>query len=160
MVVIPIGLLLAACAGVAVMLSYTPKYEAAALLMIEDSTPYVAFDRVGGKESQRYIQTQLELLRSPVVLEPVLSRSEITGMSELSDAEDPVKYLRDGMLIKQVGGSELYTVAFTSSSARAASQVVNAVIDEYMKIHLGDESQRSQRVVDILEDERLSLIHI
>jgi polysaccharide biosynthesis transport protein len=154
MVVIPTGLLLAAGAGVAVMLSYTPKYEAAALLMIEDAAPWVAFDRVAGSQSQRYIQTQLELLRSPVVLEPVLSRSEITKLNELSGVEDQVKFLRDGISIKQIGGSELYNIAFTSPSPQAAANVVNAVIDVYMKMHLGDESQRSQRVVDILEEER------
>src|SRR6476620_8639367 len=101
------------------------------MLMIEDSTPFVAFsDRVTGHESQRYIQTQLELLQSPVVLEPVLSRPEIAGLSELSDVDDRVKFLRSRLAIKQVGGSELYNVTFTSLSAQTAAKVANAVIAE------------------------------
>src|SRR4051794_32361454 len=42
-IVVPAGLLLAAAAGAIVMATYTPKYEATALLMIEDVTPFVAF---------------------------------------------------------------------------------------------------------------------
>lgn len=154
-IVIPVGLLLAAIAAVLVMYFYVPKYEATALLMIEDVSPFVAFSsRDNGGQSERYIQTQLELLRSSVVLEPVLGRAEIASMSELNGQEDRVKYLRDRLSIRQVGRSELYNIAYTSPSGQYAANVVNAVAAEYMNIHAGDEFQRSQRVIDILEEER------
>ena len=155
MVVVPIGLVLAAVAGAVVVYFHTLKYEATALLMIEATNPFVAFsERSTGRESSRYVQTQLELLRSPVVLEPVLSRAEIASISELIGKEDRVKYLRDRLTIEQVGQSELYNISYESASPQAAASVVNAVIAEYMNIHSGDEFQRSQRVIDILEEER------
>src|SRR6476620_8391167 len=102
LVVIPIGLVLAVVSGGIVMYSYSPKYEATALLMIEDVGQFVAFSNRDGGQSQRYVQTQLELLRSPVVLEPVLGRSEIAAIGELTDDVDPVKSLRDHLTVKQV----------------------------------------------------------
>ncbi len=73
--VIPAGLVLAAITGALVFFFYIPKYESTALLMIENSTPFVAFSvQDQGGQSERYVQTQLELLRSAVVLEPVLGR--------------------------------------------------------------------------------------
>jgi polysaccharide biosynthesis transport protein len=149
------GLVLAACAGAVVMYFYTPQYEASALLMINETRPFIAFaPHDTGDESQRYVQSQIELLRSPAVLAPVLSRPEIATLPELSDARDRVQYLHDRISIKQMGASELYTVAYTSTSPQAAANVVNAVMAGYLNMHTDDEFQRSQRVIDILEEER------
>jgi capsular exopolysaccharide synthesis family protein len=155
MIVIPAGVVIAGLAAGVVLFLHVPQYEASALLMIEDVNPFVAFSsRDTGNQSQRYVQTQLELLRSPVVLEPVLGRSEIASMSELMDQEDRVAFLRDQVSIKQVGQSELYDITYRSASPQDASNVVNAVVAEYININTNDESQRSQRVIDILEEER------
>ena len=153
MFVVPAGIVLAAIAGALVVYFYVPQYEATALVMIEDSSPYVAFanreDRSGA-----YIQTQLELLRSPVVLTPVLSRPEIASLKELASQPDHIKFLQNGLSVKRVGQSELYNVLFRDSSAATAANVVNDIIAEYMNMHTDDEFQRSQRVIDILEEER------
>jgi capsular exopolysaccharide synthesis family protein len=48
---------------------------------------------------------------------------------------------------------------FRDTSASTAANVVNSVIAEYMNMHTDDEFQRSQRVIDILQEEhgRMSL---
>jgi polysaccharide biosynthesis transport protein len=149
------GLLLAATAGALVMYFYTPQYEATALLKIEDARPFVAFSSPDkNDQSERYVEMQLELLRSPLVLEPVLGRAEIAAMSELSRVVDRVKYLQDRLSAKQAGRSELYNITYKSPSAQDAANVVNAVAAEYIKIHGGDEFDRSQHVIKILEEER------
>ena len=155
MVGVPIGLVLSAAAGAGVLYFHVPRYEAKALLMIEDISPFVAFaDRGDRQESQRYIETQLEILRSPVVLEPVLSRPEIASLDELSDQPDRLKALREGLSVAPLGRSELYNISYISPSPEAAAAIVNAVAAEYMVFHADDDSQRSQRVIDILEVER------
>ncbi len=75
-------------------------------------------------------------------------------MNELNGVEDRVKYLRDHLTVKQVGRSELYNITYASPSAQNAANLVNAVAAEYLNIHSGDEFERSQRVIDILEEER------
>lgn len=150
-----VGLLLAACAAAIVPYCFAPHYQATATLLIEEKTPFVAFqDNSERPTAKRYIQTQLELLQSPVILEPVLSRYEISQLPELHGVPDRVDHLQSQLAISRIGESELFRVSYTSPSPKDAAKVVNAIISEYMTSHASDESQRSQRVVDILEEER------
>src|SRR5262249_23071448 len=45
-------------------------------------------------------------------------------------------------------------ISYASASPQAAASVANAVVQEYINLHSDDEFQRSQRVIDLLEDER------
>ena len=97
-----VGVLLSAC-GSRGNVSLQPQYEASGLLAIYDVSPFLVFEsRETAVESQRYIQTQLELLRNRVVLEPILSRSEIAQMPELAGVADRVQYSRDHMRSKMI----------------------------------------------------------
>jgi capsular exopolysaccharide synthesis family protein len=154
-IAIPVGLVLAALAGAIVLYSFVPKYEANALMMIEDTRTSIAFDDRGARTgSHRYVQTQLELLRSRVVLAPLLSRPEIANASELSREMDRVGYLRRKLAVKREGGSELYNISYISASPQFAADLVNAVIEEYMNRQTDDETLRTQAVIEILEKER------
>lgn len=154
-IALPMGAVFAATAGAIVWYLHVPRYQAKALLMIQRDSPYVAFS--GGRsgvESGSYIQTQLELLRSQVVLEPVLARPEIAAIQELSENPSPVESLRTGLSVQGVGQSDLYYIGFTSASPDNAAKVVNAVVNEYLTFQMNDDAHRTQRVIDILEDER------
>jgi capsular exopolysaccharide synthesis family protein len=151
---IPVGLLLAALVGAAVMYIHVPRYEATALLMIEESPQFIAFSNSSSGQSQRYVQTQLELMRDPVVLERVLSKPEIASIPELALSADRVETLRKNLSVLPRRGSELYNISYTSPIPTQAATVVNAVADEYMEYHRNDDSQRTQRVIDLLEEER------
>lgn len=151
---VPAGLVLAIAVGAAVIYFFVPKYEASAILTIEDVRPAIVFEDRGRSNSQRYVQTQLELLRSSVVLEPLLSRPEIASAIELSGQPDRVSYLRRKLTVARRGGSELYNIAYISDSPKFAADLVNAVIDEYVQLQSRDESFRSLTVVALLEKER------
>ncbi len=156
-IVFPAGLVLAGITAAAIVYFYVPKYEASALVVIEQSTPFIAFDQgkvSNSRGNDSYIQTQVELLRSPVVLAPVLSKPEIAKLEEFRKQVDPLKYLEKKISIKQVGKSQLYQVRYVSPSARAAADVANAVVAEYLDIQSNEEFKRSQRVIELLEEER------
>ncbi len=136
------------------MCFYTPQYEATAMLRIEDAKPFLAYSESDtGIQSQHYVREQEELLRSPLVLEPVLSYREIAKLPELSKQGDPVEYLRERITISQESGSELYTIAFRSPSPSAAASVVNAVLEEYFKTQDVEENSRLKRVLRLLDEE-------
>ena len=151
---VPTGLAFAAVAAAVVMYLYVPKYKATALMMIEDTTPYVAFSGQTIDASRSYVATQTELLRSPVVLESVLTRPEIASMDELNGQPDRVKFLQKQLKVERIGTSELYNVAFESYSARDAANVANAVVSAYLSLQKTDEVQRSEAVIKLLDDER------
>jgi polysaccharide biosynthesis transport protein len=153
-IAIPVGLVLAAITGVAILYFYVPIYSASALIDIEHSTPYIAFNQGKSSDSRgddRYIQTQIELLRSEVVLAPVLSQPEIAQIEEFQDQTDPLKHLKKQLSISQVGKSQLYRVEYTSPSARDATTIANEVVAKYLSLQTDEETRLSQRVIDLLE---------
>ena len=154
-VAIPVGLLLAGLAAAGVVLTYQPNYKASALVMVEDSAPYIAFSGSGPSGNDRkYVETQVELLRSPMVLGPVLGRREIGKLEEFKQSPDKLQLLQKKLRISRIGRSELYRVSYTSKSPKAAAEVANAVVAEYLEIQSSEDYSRTQRVIDILEEER------
>lgn len=154
--VVPLGLILASVAGCLVWYFHVPQYEAGALIMIQSDTPYIAFENgVENRDADRYVQTQIELLRSPVVLMPVMGRPEIASMQELQAKVDPLKHLQSRLAINQVGRSELFVVRYTSPSAEDAASVANSVVMEYLRLQSQYDRDRTELVIDKLEKERL-----
>jgi uncharacterized protein involved in exopolysaccharide biosynthesis len=122
--VIPIGLILAVGAGALVWSFHVPIYEATALVRIEAGVPYIAFPEGGGtQDAERYVQTQVETLRSSFVLYPLLARPEIVRISEIKTKYDPVEHLMENLSVKQVGKSELFKISYMSKSAVDAATV-------------------------------------
>ncbi len=153
---IPVGLILAAVTGALIIYFYIPRYEAKSQLMIEDSGLFIAFNNAASSnQSQRYIQTQLELLKSAVVLEPALSRSEVAAVKELKESPNPLEILRKNLTVSSSGRSDLYYISYISTVPSDAAAIVNAVVDEYMLFNTRDDADRTRKVIDILEDERL-----
>jgi len=154
--VVPIGVLLSLTAGLIVWYVHVPKFEATALIKIEAEAPYIAFeDGTSGKGSDRYVQTQIELLRGQVVLIPLLSRPEIALISEINENADPLRHLQENLSVRQVGQSELYEVSFVSPSPQDATTVANLVVAEYLSTQNREDKQLTQIVIDVLEKERL-----
>jgi hypothetical protein len=73
---VSLGLILAIIAGGLVYVLFEPQYETSAWLRTESRVPYVAFPP--REDSRRFVATQVELIRSPLVLGPVVSDPEIT----------------------------------------------------------------------------------
>ena len=152
----PLGLLLAAGLGYAVFHFYVPMYESSALILIEDQAPYIAYEtRVAGGThmSDRYLQTQIELLRSDVVLGPVLARPEIASLKEFEQKPDRLAHIKEHLSIRQVGKSELYNVQYVSPSRDAAERIANAVVEVYLNIQSTDDSRRTNSVIKVLDEQ-------
>ncbi len=155
MVLLPVSLGLAAVACTIIMLTYKPDYRASALIMIEESAPYIAFsDEADTTGSLRYVETQIELLRSPLVLEILLADDEIARYPELAESEDRMDFLQEHLTISRINESELYHVAYVSKSPAHSAKVANSVVQEYLQIQDRTEYDRFQRVIDLLEEER------
>ncbi|MBN1854027.1 MAG: polysaccharide biosynthesis tyrosine autokinase [Pirellulales bacterium] len=151
--VVPVGLLLAGIGGAVILYYHVPEYKASGWITIESTAPYIAFSSGGTDNSGRFIQTQIELLRSPIVLGNVISRPEISAIDELKKQSDPINCLMEKLSIAQVNQSDLYQVHYTSPSPMTARTVVNAVIAEYLDFQTDESYSRTQRVIDLLDEE-------
>ena len=81
-----VGTLLAGLAGTAVWLTFRPMYEASTWIEIKGQPMYVAFEphMIADKS---FFQTQLETIKSPVVLLKVSTRPEIASLKEAQEFE-------------------------------------------------------------------------
>jgi len=154
-VIIPVGLVLAGIAAAGVILSYQPDYKAEAIIMVEDSAPYIAFSgSTASGNMRKYVETQVELLRSSIVLDQVLGRPEIAKLKLFIQDTDKLRTLKQGLRISRIGRSELYKVSFISKSPQASADIANAVVAVYLSIQTEEETKRTRRVIDILEEQR------
>ncbi len=155
LIAFPLGLLLAVGGSAAVWLLFEPQYEAAAWLKIDERVPYLAFeDKAEETRSKAFFQTQIEMIRSPLVLGSVVQRPDIARLPDLQRSSDSIAWLAKQVKVAAVGDSELFKILYTSRNAEAAAAIVNAITESYFKLRDQSEAERTQRVVDLLEKEK------
>ncbi len=157
-ILVPVTLLLVAVAVSFVLYTFEPKYRAAAWLQIKGTQPYVAFpnrEDAGKQSSEKFVHTQIELLRSPLILGRVLSQAEIASMDDIRSKRDPVDWLaKRGLIITPKGESELLEIAYEGTDPDDAADMVNAIVDSYFTLRQEKRGDRVQSVIMLLEDER------
>jgi uncharacterized protein involved in exopolysaccharide biosynthesis len=126
----------------AIVVKLLPKsYVATATLIVNDEKkdPLAARDLNGIENT--YIPTQIELIQSRVVLQPVAVRlglnkdpEFVRGFSGPPDAlrEMVTKNILQSMQVQQGTGSLLLYVSFTAKTPWRAAEIANAIADEYL----------------------------
>lgn len=146
----PIGLLLAAVTGAAVWYYVKPTYTAAAWLIIREH-PVTILKQFTLEDPARFVQNQLELMRSPIVIDFVSVMPDVKDTPELAHEGDVGKALQRLMKFRQVGKSHFYVVEFTSTSGEHAMAVVNKLAKRFIDVQTKDESERTKATIDLLK---------
>jgi polysaccharide biosynthesis transport protein len=156
----PAAVLLAGIAGAVVYLLFVPKYEAVALLEIEEQSPYVAFEPKQESRSKAYFQTQMELIRSRWVLAPSMEellkpdpKDGRPSPHELQEQPDPVDWLSKQLKVVAPAESNLFRIIYAGPAAKDAARIVNTVQEQYMKLRALSEARRNERLINILAEE-------
>lgn len=150
---LPVGLILATVVAAFVWYTFEPVYRARAWLHIQEEAPYLAFRQHEGR-SRQFVNTQRELLRSPLVLEQVIADPNVGDLKLLAAEEEPVEWLRRRLEIRSVGNSEVFEVALVLPDAEAAKVIVNAVVDSYLKSQRARESEKTLEILRRLAEQR------
>ena len=153
-VAVPIGLTLAIGAATLVYVFFEPVYVASAWIRIHEKPPSLVFPDKDDR-TQLFVQTQIELMRSPMVLGPVVSEPEIARLPEIQEQEDPIQGLSRQIRVEQVGESELFKVSYASPVAANSALIVNAVVTQYFNLRKSSDTARKQRVIELLEKEKV-----
>lgn len=126
--------------------SMPKEYVATATLLVDhdDKDPLAARDGPDVMELT-YIPTQIELMTSSVVLDPVVQRLDLTHDKQFARGfvgtaaglrDAVVHNLQDALTVQQGKGSQLLYIAVTDPRPVRAAQIANAVADEYLKQEL------------------------
>lgn len=157
------------CVLGAVVIKFLPKtYTATATLIVDSDVK----DPLAGRDFPvemiaNYVSTQIELMTSPIVLQPVIERLKLTedknftaGFSESSAAlrEFVQKNLAASLQVDRGIGGQLLYVSASSKSATRAAEIANAVADVYLEQDRlrrnGPAGERAQRYSEELAELR------
>lgn len=152
-VALPCAVVLSIVAGALVWTFFVPRFRATAWLKIASSQDYIAFPQAQGAPDH-FVRTQLELIKSPLVMEQVCSQPEIAGLPELQMQSSPVEWLGSQIAVRSVGNSDLFQITFDGMQPDHAARIVNAVMDVYLKLQSNELSAQTQKIIQLLEQER------
>jgi polysaccharide biosynthesis transport protein len=145
-IALPVGLLSALTAMVAVYYLTPPTYTAQAWLYIREQRPILVTSAIQ-EDSGKFRHNQMELMKSPPILGPVTSNPVVATTPEIAKEADPVGYLRRSLKIRTLGGSDYYLIEFTSVMPDKAKEIVNRVADEYYGLSERHESKLTQDMI-------------
>lgn len=156
---LPISLAALAISLGIILYLFEPQYRSTAMLQVRSFQPFVVFpdgaQLADEDNARKFMMTQIEFLRSPVVIGDALAAPGIAELPELVRRRDKAEWLANkGLEIRQRGHSEILEVAFAASDPRNAQKVVNAVLEAYMNVLQDEKSGQSEDIKRILRESR------
>jgi capsular exopolysaccharide synthesis family protein len=150
--VVPLSVLLALVAAVAVFFLASPRYTASVWLIIREKPEYLLSPHVM-EDPRKFVLNQMELMRSPPVIDPVGNKPEVASTPELAGA-DPAERLRRLLKVQSKGQSDFFVIEFTSKDPAKAALIVNEVAKAYLHLQYNDQSERMEATIRQLDKQR------
>ncbi|MFC1603534.1 GumC family protein [Planctomycetota bacterium] len=148
---------LAAMIAILVYLIKTaPIYTSTSRIYVEQSGPKIISETEEGimTQSKNYLYTQAGLLKSTPILAAVVDITGIKQMQTFAKVDNPVALLKSILDVRVGSKDDIISVSFKSPYPAEAAQIVNAVVDSYIKYHSSRKRSTSAEVLKILQNEK------
>lgn len=129
---IPVGVLLSSLAAAGVLAFFKPVYEAKFRLEV-DPTNYVVFAESATRSSPEFVDLQRAVMFSNSVLEKVVADKAVAAVPSIAKSRDPVQTLRTQVKVVPTAGFRIMDVKFQDQDPKVAANVVNTLVDEYLR---------------------------
>jgi capsular exopolysaccharide synthesis family protein len=129
--IVPVALLLSGIGAASVLALFNPVYEAKFRLEVDPSS-YIVFADVK-QSAPELIELQRAIMFSNSVLEKVVADKTVASVPSLALSKDPVGVLRRDVKVAASAGNRLMDVRFRDSDPKVAAEVVNTLVDEYLR---------------------------
>ena len=141
----------------AYLLKATPIYTSESRLYVEQSGPRIINEYEGVMaRSGNYLYTQGELLKSTLVLGPVVDDPKIARLRTFADADNLVAFLRKNLSVSIGRKDDVITVSFESPYPVEAAQIVNDLVSSYITYHAERKRNTASELLKILQKEKES----
>ena len=144
-----IGLVFALVAAPAAWFLLPQGYEAVAWLRVRSNSG--SFSGQGDRDYDQYRKTQLQLIKSPFVLNAALRRPGIAGLAAVKEETDPLGWLANKIQVAAPAESEVVQIRLRGSDPREITQIVNAVTQAYLTDVVNKEKTERLARRDMLE---------
>ena len=148
---------LSALIAVFVYLIKTPPiYTSTSRIYVEQSGPKIISETAEGilTQSNNYLYTQAELLKSTPILTAVADAPGIRQMQTFEKVNNPVALMKSILDVSVGSKDDIISISFKSPYPAEAAQVVNEVVDSYIKYHASRKRSTSAEVLKILQNEK------
>jgi polysaccharide biosynthesis transport protein len=112
------------------------QFKAYARLLVSAQQPKVLFRTVEteqGDDYHRFQLTQLQLIKSRMVLDATLRDEKVRNFQIVREQEDQIKWLQENLNVEFISGSEIMEIALTGNHPAELAGLVNAVKKAYME---------------------------
>jgi capsular exopolysaccharide synthesis family protein len=139
---VPVGILLSLIGVAGVLAFFKPTYEAKFRLEVDPSN-YIVFSDSAIKSSPEFVEFQKAILFSNSVLEKVVADKTVASVPSIAKAKDPVQALRKEVKVTASAGNRLVDVKFLNPDPKIAANVVNTLVDEFLRSRRSIEQVRT-----------------
>lgn len=127
-----LGMLLGLSAAVPAWIFMPRGFEAVAWLRVRGKEGMLSRGR-DSAEYESYKKTQLQLMKSPYVLQAALRKPGIADLETLREAgRDPIDWLSRGLLVSTSPESEVVQVRLRGQKAEDLAKILNAAINSFL----------------------------
>jgi len=147
-----VALTLATLAGLLTFVFLPRGYEAVAWLRVRDKSGM--FGAGMGRDSaeyEAYRKTQVQLIKSPLVLMAALRRAGVNSLGTLKGEEDKVGWLMRNVQVSAPMESEVLQIRLRGEDPREITTIVNAVTNAYLNDVVNKEKAERLSRRDTLE---------
>src|SRR5579864_3172058 len=108
-------------------------------------------------EFATYMKTQANLVHSEFVLRAAMRDSKIGNTETLKRVDDPIRWMEENILVEFSENSEIMKVSMTGDIPQDLADIINAVLNAYMKEIVLKEQLQKKSELDQLENIQRSL---
>ena len=121
-----------------------PQHEATAMIQVSSAVPSLLGDARQLDEHGyiRFVNTQLVLLRSPLVLDRALENADVARLPMVVAQQDKRAWLARELQVSHADNTEIVYVRIVTNSAEASERIINAVVDAYFNF-IGDVARQA-----------------
>jgi capsular exopolysaccharide synthesis family protein len=130
-----------------------PVYEAFSVLRVEPGKQRDLFNLGLNSDDQfeRFLKTQVEMIRSPSVINAVLANRDVAATAVVREAADPAAELLGRLQAYVKGETHLIQVSMTLQNPKEAALIVNEVVKAYLNVAADWTTNATRNQIDSLE---------
>ena len=141
---LPVGLVLGSVVAAVCYFCFPITYQAEAFLHVRSVRPYFIFDEKQTQRYESYLNTQIALIRNPLILDKALEDPKLAQMECLANEKDKTAWLTRNLRINANPKNEHVAVSFSTKNPNDAANIVNTVVNAYIDF-VGDQANQWSR---------------
>ena len=138
------------------ILKATPIYTSTSRVYVEQTGPKIINEYEGVMtRAMNYLYTQAELIKSTPIVADVINNAQIRQFRTFTDVDNLLAYLKKSLNVNIGKRDDIIAVSFDSPYPAEAAQLVNAVVDSYVRYQSTRQRSTVSEVLKILQKEKL-----